>query len=360
MVGHYPGYIANTFQESNTIKYHINMRKGGSMNKFFTLMAGAVLVSVISLSAKDYNGAEMFSNETLKYGRFDMRLRSIHGSGVVSAFFTYYNESYLGNPEPWEEIDIEILGKRTDEFQSNIITGSATSKRTSEILHHFSDLSAAYHTYSVEWTPDYIAWFFDGEEVRRSTGAQVTDCQVKEMSYRFNAWVSDVSSWAGAFDPSILPVYMYINWISYSSYTPGAGEGGSDFTPAWKDDFDSFNTSRWSKGDWTFDGNLVDFSPNNIIVKDGYCIIGITRAGQTGFTGTVPKDVSTSVAGSAKGMRLTVAPVVKNDPRNSLFISLNGRSLPGTVQQNASGKVSTGIWVKESKAGGAVTSFSLR
>ena len=62
-----------------------------------------------------------------------------------------------------------------------------------------ADAQGAYHTYSVEWTPDYIAWFFDGEEVRRSTGAQVTDCRVKEMSYRFNAWVSDVPSWAVVF-----------------------------------------------------------------------------------------------------------------------------------------------------------------
>jgi endo-1,3-1,4-beta-glycanase ExoK len=313
------------------------------MNKFFAFTAGVLLFSIMPLSAKDYNGAEMYSKEKIKYGRFDMRLRSIHGSGVVSAFFTYYDDSYLGNPEPWEEIDIEILGKRTDEFQSNIITGSASNKKTSEKLHNFSDLSAAYHTYSIEWAPDYIAWFFDGQEVRRTTDGQVADCQKKDMSYRFNAWVSDVASWAGAFDPSILPVYMYINWISYSSYTPGAGEGGSNFTPVWKDDFDTFDRSRWAKGDWTFDGNMVDFSEDNIIVKDGYCIIGITRAGQTGFSGTVPADEITEVIGGNRESRLMIAPS-SGAVHTPNFVSLNGRSLPGISRFN-SGKVSPGIWI---------------
>jgi endo-1,3-1,4-beta-glycanase ExoK len=315
------------------------------MIRLFFITVGTLLFLTFSLSAKEYNGAEMYSNESVKYGRFDMRLRSIHGSGVVSAFFTYYNDSYLGSPEPWSEIDIEILGKRTDEFQSNIITGNASSKNTSEELHHFGDLSEAYHTYSVEWTPDYIAWFFDGNEVRRSTGSQVTDCQVKDMSYRFNAWVSDVPGWVGSFDPSILPVYMFINWMSYSRYTPGAGDEGTDFTFAWKDDFDTFNSSRWSKGDWTFDGNLVDFSPNNIIVKDGYCIIGITRAGQTGFNGTVPEDGSTSVTNPRTGSAPVITPFGYTHAQRSFIVSLNGRLLSDV--RFFSGKVNPGVWISE-------------
>jgi endo-1,3-1,4-beta-glycanase ExoK len=308
------------------------------MNKFFSYGAGVLLFLTVSLSAKDYNGAELFSNDHVKYGRFDIRMRSISGSAVISAFFTYYDDSYLGSPEPWGEIDIEIMGKKTNEFQSNIITGTAENKVTSEKMHTCSNLSETYNTYSIEWTPDYIAWFFNGNEVRRSTGSQVTACQPNEMSYRFNAWVTDVAAWGGAFDPSILPVYQFINWISYSEYTPGAGEGGSNFTPEWREDFDSFDSTRWSKGDWTFGGNMVDFSPENIVVQDGYCIIGITKAGQTGFSGTVPLDPSTSVVNYPAGSALTITPLRYAHQKKSFTVSLNGRLL-SDGSQFGSGKL---------------------
>ncbi|MBN1575487.1 MAG: family 16 glycosylhydrolase [Chitinispirillaceae bacterium] len=280
----------------------------------------------LSITAKNYNGAELYSKGSLKYGRFDVRMRVVCGSGIISSFFLYYNDSYLGGG-PWGEIDMEIVGKHENAFQSNLITGTAASKKTSEELHDFDSLSQSYHTYSFEWTPEYIAWFFDGEEVRRSTGSQVTDCQKKEMSIRFNLWISDVVSWAGQFNQSILPVYQYINWVKYSSYTPGSGSDGTDFTPEWEDDFDTFNSTRWGKGDWTFDGNLVDFSPNNIVVRDGYCIICLTNAGATGFSGDVPKDLTTPVlhGKSETGRRISITPFP--NLASHFSVSLDGRLL---------------------------------
>jgi len=274
--------------------------------------------------AKDYNGAELYSKNTVKYGRFDVRMRAVSGSAIVSSFFLYYNDSYKGAPEPWQEVDIEVMGKNDEAFQSNIITGTSESKNTSEEMHTFGNLSQTYHTYTVEWTPDYIAWFFDGEEIRRTTGSQVAECQPKEMSYRFNLWISDAASWAGNFDPSILPVYQFINWMQYSAYTPGAGADGTDFTPEWKDDFDSFSSTRWGKGDWTFGGNLVDFSPENIVVQDGYCIICLTSAAAKGFSGDVPEDHGTSIANRKPSVLHT-----GNAGRASAFtVMLNGRVVP--------------------------------
>ena len=63
------------------------------------------------------------------------------------------------------------------------------------------------------------------------------------------------------------------------------------------DDFDSFDQTRWALGNWTFGGNLVDFDPDNAVVKDGMLILAITKEGATGFTGTVPKDDGTSSPG---------------------------------------------------------------
>lgn len=315
------------------------------MNKLFLSCLSALLLFNFTEGAKNYNGAELYSKGTVKYGRFDVRMRTISGSGTVSSFFVYYNESYVGSPEPWQEIDVEVLGKSNNIFQSNIITGNAAQKTTSEKLHTFENLSKAYHTYSVEWTPNYIAWFFDGVEVRRSTGKQVTDCSVKEMSYRFNLWISNEPAWVGTFDPSILPVYQYINWMKYSKYTPGSGVNGTDFTPDWEDNFDTFNTSRWAKGDWTFDGNLVDFSPNNLVVKNGYCIICLTKVGQTGFSGEVPVDQGTSIGNFKNETGMKISPIKYPNLGESFLISLDGRMIS---QKSALSNPNSGMWITKS------------
>jgi endo-1,3-1,4-beta-glycanase ExoK len=317
------------------------------MDKLLTYCLAATLFVTVTAGAKDYNGAELYSKNTVKYGRFDIRMRTISGSGTVSSFFLYYNNSYVGSPEPWQEIDIETIGKNNNVFQSNIITGNAASKSTSEKVHTFDNLSQNYHTYTVAWTPDYIAWLFDGVEVRRSTGSQVTACQVKEMTFRFNAWISSASDWVGQFDPSILPVYQFINGVKYSKYTPGSGGNGTDFTPEWQDNFDTFDSNRWAKGDWTFDGNLVDFSQNNIVVKDGYCIICLTKTGKTGFSGEVPQDQNTSISNHKTETGMKIPPVGYPNPGESFLVSLDGRSV--SLKSTFSDRVNSGIWITKEK-----------
>lgn len=316
------------------------------MNRYFLRFIAAILLFNFIAGAKNYKGAELYSKDLVKYGRFDIRMRTISGSGTISSFFLYYDDSYKGNPEPWREIDIEVLGKSDNVFQSNIITGSAENKTTSERLHTFERLSEDYHTYTVEWTPDYIAWFFDGQEVRRSTDNQIKECQLKEMSYRFNLWISDEPAWAGSFNPSILPVYQFINWIKYSKYTPGAGVNGTDFTPEWEDNFDSFDSKRWGKGDWTFDGNLVDFSPNNIVVKDGYCIICLTDNNNTGFSGKVPEDNATSIKKHNQKIRKPFSTGYSN-PVEFYLLTLDGRRMPFDLISNGISK--SGVWIKKEK-----------
>ncbi len=256
----------------------------------FTMLA---LSSSIFAQDKDYQGAELFSSETFQFGRFEARMYMGAGSGLVSSMFTYYNDSYKGGVEPWREIDIEVLGKSPESFQSNIISGSASKKVMSELHHAISPVAnSTYHTYAIEWTPDYIAWYLDGQEVRRtdSTSQQVIDLRDKEQNLRFNLWAANLTSWVGAFDPSILPVHQYINWVKVYQYTPKTGPNGSDFTLHWQDDFDTFDDARWGTANWTFTENLTDLVPENVTVSGGTLVLSITRAGLNGFTGTVPVD----------------------------------------------------------------------
>jgi beta-glucanase (GH16 family) len=263
------------------------MKAINSRNLIITAIVA--LSSLTVMGQKPYKGAEIYSNQSYKYGKYEMRMRVAKGSGILSTFFTYKNGSEISG-NFWEELDIEVFGKNNaTTFQSNIITNNP--KKYSEQVHSPGySMGDDYHTYVLEWTPDYVAWHIDGVEMRKSTGTQVSEL-TSAQSLRFNLWAANITSWVGSFDANSLPVYQFVNWIKYYSYTPGTGTNGSDFTLNWTDDFNTFNTSRWVKANWTFNENLTDFSPSNVLVKDGYLVLALTKSDQTGFTGVVPNDL---------------------------------------------------------------------
>src|SRR5690606_5629537 len=162
------------------------------IKKFVSLGLG-LFASAGMAGAATLDGGELYSNETVKYGRWEIRMQVAATPGTVSTFFTYYNESYLGLPEPWREIDIEVLGKDVKSFQSNLLTGHAAQRTTSEAIHASTDdLTKGFHTYELDWTPDSVVFRLDGRTVRSTPG---TDPQVKDLrdlnqSYRMNLWAS--------------------------------------------------------------------------------------------------------------------------------------------------------------------------
>ncbi len=254
------------------------------MHRLLALALGTGLSALAGTAgaATTLDGAEFYSNETVKFGRWEMRMQVAATPGSVSSFFTYYNNSYKGAPEPWREIDIEIIGKNANGFQSNLITGTAASRTTSEIFHtSTSDLSKSFHTYALDWTPDSIVYRIDGVTVRKTLGAdqQVKDLSDQPESYRMNLWATTAADWAGTLDPSKLPIAQTVNWIAYSAYTPGQGPNGSNFTPKWTDDFTTLDTQRWARGNWTFDGNMADMTPNNAVVSGGYLMLILSKKG---------------------------------------------------------------------------------
>lgn len=288
--------------------------------------------------AATLDGAELYSTETVRFGRWEIRMQVAATPGTVSSFFTYYNNSYLGQPEPWREIDIEILGKEAKGFQSNLLTGNAAQKTSSEAFHITADdLSKGYHTYMLDWTPDSVVWRIDGRTVRSTKGSdqQVKDLGEKAQSYRMNLWASSEVAWVGALDQSKLPMVQYVNWMAYSSYTPGNGPNGSDFTPQWTDDFTTLNTARWARGNWTFDGNLADFTPDNIRVSGGYLMLILSKKGWT-ETVTPPADplgntytVSLAPRNAVPRIRTHASAgiprILSGDPARVEYLSLDGR-----------------------------------
>lgn len=244
------------------------------------------------------SGAELYSVDTVRYGRWEVRMQAGAKSGTVSSFFTYYNKSHEGGTEPWRELDIEILGKNPKGFQSNAITGSASKRITSDKFHETQDdLSKGFHTYVMEWTPDSLVWELDGKRIRKTArDSQTLDLRDRPQSWRMNLWASAWPDWSGPFDTKSLPACQFINWIRFSNYTPGKGPKGSNWTEAWIDDFDSLDTRRWGSGSWGFEGNYAVFTPANLQIRDGMAVLALTRKGEEGITcgfarGMYPQDM---------------------------------------------------------------------
>ena len=238
-----------------------------------------------------YYGAELSGVDQFKYGRFEACMKMVSIPGSVSSMFLYYDDSWKKDVEPWNEIDIEVLGKGGTMWQSNIITreGDPSIKNTtsseSKPLHEFGfDATESFHLFAIVWTPEYVSWEIDSVEVRRdsiglSRGKHADADQVafltEEQSLRFNLWASSSAAWVGKFTGAELDNGPKVQWIDYVrvySYD----EATKSFTQTWQDDFDGDDLSdHWSTGNWEMEEVML--SPFNVVVENGYCKMMMTR-----------------------------------------------------------------------------------
>ncbi len=236
-------------------------------------------LTYISLIGQDiYRGAELRTREDYLYGKFEVRYKPAQGDGLVSSFFTY-NTDY-GNT-PWNEIDIELLGRYDNVIDMNVITS------TSHVRHHYNTFNhhLEFHTYGFEWTPDYVAWFIDGDEVYRQVEAHIQDLSYPQK-IMMNIWNPTYDDWVGVWDDRILPRFSFYDYVSYAEYTPGEGDIGTDssFTLLWHDDFDFYDSTRWEKKDnHTWGGNQALFIEENAVFQDGHLILCLTNDSEIGY-----------------------------------------------------------------------------
>ena len=254
-------------------------------------------------------GAELRTLDSLLYGKFEARYQPAQGEGLVSSFFVY-NDDYPNTP--WVEIDIELLGRFPRVVDMNTITN------TSHLRTHFNPFNTHldFFEYGFEWTPDYVAWFINGEEVYRQTADHVEDLN-HSAKIMMNIWNPVYDDWVGFWDDRVLPRFAYYDWVRYASYTPGSGDTGTnnDFTHQWQDDFSEFDTTRWEKSDnHTWNGNQSIFITENAVFDDGYLILCLTDDEHIGYQDqTKPY----GLWARAKGDTITVRFSEELDPESS-------------------------------------------
>lgn len=172
---------------------------------------------------KPYTGAELRTDNTngfYSYGCYEVRMKSAGPSGTVSSFFAYrFN--------PWQEIDIEIVGVDNQSMLTNIYfnegpEGAANNDAFQvppfpQAIPHDYDASQEFHNYAFEWLPGEIRWYRDGDLVKIATVAGASSDQIPdiEMQIMMNLWVSDAPSFAGPIDDSNFPVQSEYDWVRF-------------------------------------------------------------------------------------------------------------------------------------------------
>jgi hypothetical protein len=263
------------------------------MKKIITIIITLIISS--NLFSKPYKGAELRTNMSFTYGRFEVRMKSANVSGMLTSFFTYHDNDpdYLNH---WNEIDIENMGRYTNESQFNVISPGQVNHVNRQKVNF--NPAKAFHVYAIEWTPGYISWSIDGYEVYRQYESHISTITL-DQKIMMNIWQPTSVDWAGTFNVSDLPVYAYYDYVKYYKYTPGVN---NNFTIDWVDNFDSYDTQRWTKATHTFDGNNVDFVTDNCVFKDGYMILCLTNSTNTGYNGgaIIDKDIDPPYLCSAR------------------------------------------------------------
>jgi endo-1,3-1,4-beta-glycanase ExoK len=145
-------------------------------------------------SEMPYASGEYRTNDLYSYGRFETQLKAVKQSGTVTSFFTYTGPS---DGQPWDEIDVEILGKNTDQMQTNYFTDGVGGHEATIDLGF--DSSAGYHTYAVEWSQGAINWFVDDKLVHTENGSRGA-LPTHTQRIMMNLWPgTGVDSWLGPF-----------------------------------------------------------------------------------------------------------------------------------------------------------------
>ena len=165
-------------------------------------------------SNRPYASGEYRSNELYGYGMYESRFKAAKARGVMSgALFTYTGPS---DNQPWDEVDIEILGKDTTRMQTNYYTNGVGGHET--LVNLGFDSSEAFHTYAFEWTAAYIKWYVDGKLVHTETGSRGA-MPTHHAKIFLTIWPGvGLDSWLGPFQYTA-PLLFQVDWVKYTPST---------------------------------------------------------------------------------------------------------------------------------------------
>jgi beta-glucanase (GH16 family) len=157
------------------------------------------------------------------YGRFEASIKIPKGQGIWPAFWMLGG----GNWPTDGEIDImENIGKTPNTVYGTVhgpgYSGAGGIGGNKTIG---APLGDAFHTYAVDWSPNLIVWYLDGQEYFRVTPANINGNKwVYDHPFFMIMNVAVGGSWPGNPDGSTqFPQTMLVDYVRVSAWNDGGG-----------------------------------------------------------------------------------------------------------------------------------------
>ena len=301
-----------------------------------------------AVSEYPYYGAELRTSKWYHYGFYSVSMKPSKDSGTASTFFTYtgpygeYDEE--GNLHPWDEIDIEFLGKDTTKVQFNYyVNGNGGHEHMYDLGF---DASEEFHTYGFLWEEDAITWYVDGKPVYQVTEEAAGEDGLPSTPGRImlNHWcgTEEAEGWMGEYTGYETSVqYQWIGATSDPIDPITTPPGGDDDTPVGGVSFTAGEAiapafvNASDPGAYTIetsaDGKTVDVSYENVAAAsygENICTTAVTTAeGKNAYAMTVTNNGDTAV-------NLRVDVMDESIPVPEGVTSLNHKNLNTTAVQD--------------------------
>jgi GR25 family glycosyltransferase involved in LPS biosynthesis len=185
-------------------------------NVEFRAWAGAVLsVRKEPLGVRDYSAASISSRDRYSFGRFEAVIQASNVPGVVTGFF-------LHRDSPRQEIDIEIVGNRTDRLLVNVFYNPGGEgarfdygyRGAPSYIELGFDASQSAHQFAIKWDPCEIRWLVDNQLVHSRANWDPTPIPNLPMTLHVNTWPSRSKELAGRLTSRRLPATTVVKSIA--------------------------------------------------------------------------------------------------------------------------------------------------
>jgi hypothetical protein len=183
--------------------------------ELFDDIGAVITVKKAALGVRDYSAGSISSCDHFLFGRFEAELQATDVPGIVTGFF-------LHRDSPRQEIDIEIVGKRSDCLLVNVFYNPGCEgasfdygyRGSPSVIELGFDASKRVHRYVIEWNPNQIRWLVDGEIVHERVNWNPTPIPHLAMGLHVNTWPSRSRELAGRIADRRLPATAVVKSIS--------------------------------------------------------------------------------------------------------------------------------------------------
>jgi beta-glucanase (GH16 family) len=213
-----------------------------------------------------------------QYGYYEINAKFQKGNGIWPAFWLDGSGT-----NAWEMDVMEWLGYQQSILHYNFHNWNGGHTSTGKSFDAGMDLSAAYHTYAMEWkTNNDLAFYFDDALVAQITGFAIGQ-NIQALPMCANLQGVNAGQWGPSMDNTTpMPFYYYIDWIRVYQ-EGGTGNRQAQKLPA---------VSQY----------LRVLSDKLIVVAQGESFVTITNSrGQTVLTSSIKKQGDVLLTGLAHG-----------------------------------------------------------